>query len=290
MYYFSIFRVFFKIRERVYIDNQFIFYFIKTIEERFKVKVCSFKNGICKECYLKDICIFPKYFFYDLWYKRPNLFITSPKYLMEELEEDKKFKIDFVMLNEGVDSFRIFLEAIQGVCKDPNFKNLIYKEVYGYNIFSDTLEKLDLLKPFPKYDINEFLNLRSGVRKIKIKIYPTFVDFKYSDEPSNDFIKFLLFSLFSERVKSLTGKDISLTHFLSELDFKVLNWKSFEYKDFMINNEIEKFDNHKFFKGEFLIEGDLSPIWYVFELVQTFSIGKLTNYGFGKVKIIKFEI
>ncbi len=287
MLYFSIFRTVFYIRDEVYIDNIFIFYFMKEVEERFKKKICSYTNGVCNRCPIRNICIFPKIFLYEVSYGKPNFMITSPKYLNENLTEGKKLKIDFVILNEAVDSFRILEEAIKESCKEANFSNLIYEGVYNYNVFADSLEKIDFLSPFPKYSLHEFLELRSGVKRVKLKIFPSFLNLSVDfNNMSNNEIKFFLFKEFFNRMSEILEEEIHFSNNI-KLNVKKLQWKQLNYKDFFLRRTTSNFKNYKFFTGEFIIEGNLSPIWYVLEFIQTFGIGRLTNYGFGKVKLIK---
>ncbi|RUM57987.1 MAG: hypothetical protein DSY60_03150 [Persephonella sp.] len=287
MFYFSVFRTVFDIRDELHLDNIFIFYFMKEVEERFKRKICSYINGVCERCQLRNICMFPKNFLYEVWYGKPNFMITSPKYLNENLTEGKKLKIDFVMLNEAVDSFRLLEEAIKESCKEANFSNLIYEGVYNYNVFADSLEDIDFLSPFPKYRLQEFLELRSGVRKVKLKIFPSFLNLSVDfNNVSNDGIKFFLFKEIFNRVSEIFEEDIQFPNSI-ELNVKKLQWKRLNYEDFLLKKSVDKFKNYNFFSGEFIIEGNLSSIWYILEFIQTFGIGRLTNYGFGKVKLIK---
>ena len=286
MFYFSVFRTVFEIREIAHIDNMFIFYFIKEIEDRFKKKICPYTNAVCETCNLKNVCIFPKIFLYESWYKRPNLMITSPKNLNETLYEGSKFKIDFVILNEAVDSFKLIEEAIRESCREANFSNLIYEDVYNYNVFADTTERINLLNSFPKYRIHEFLELRSGARRVKLKIYPSFLNISFDpDTLSDESLKFFLFKEFLDRMSDLFDEEIQLP---DNLDLKIekVNWKKLEYKDIVLKKTISNFRNYNFYSGEFIIEGDLSSVWYIFEFIKVFGIGKLTNYGFGRVKAI----
>lgn len=287
MFYFSVFRTVFNIRNKLYIDNIFIFYFMKEVEERFKKKICSYIDGVCDRCPIKNICIFPKIFLYEVWYGKPNLMITSPKYINENLTKGKKLKIDFVMLNEAVDSFRLLEEAIKESCKEANFSNLIYEDVYNYNVFADNLEKIDFLSPFPKYGLREFLELRSGVKKVKLKIFPSFLNLSVDfNNMSNDEIKFFLFKEFFSRMSEIFEEEIQFSNNV-ELNVKKLQWKQVNYEDIFLKKNILQFKNYNFFSGEFIIEGNLSPIWHILEFIQTFGIGRLTNYGFGKVKLIE---
>lgn len=286
MFYFSIFRTVFTVRETVKIDNMYIFYFVKEIESRFKRRICPYTDGVCEECNLKNICIFPKIFLSESWYKKPNLMIVSPKNLNETLTEGSKFKIDFIMLNEAVDSFRLLEEAIRESSKEAMFTNLVYEDLYNYNPFADTVERVNLLSPFPKYRVHDFSELRSGARRVKLKIYPSFLNISFDPENLSDGeLKFFLFKEFLDRVSDIFEEDVQFPDTLN-LNLEKIFWKKLEYKDLILTKTISNFKNYNFFTGEFIVEGDLASIWYIFEFIQIFGIGKLTNYGFGKVKPI----
>ena len=287
MFYFSTLRFLFKAREKIYIDNLFIFYFIREIEKKLKENICLYSEKVCEKCPIKNSCIFPKIFLMERWSGQPNLMVVSSNYLNEYLKKDKILELDFILIDEATNIFPLLKEVIKESLKETNFRNLFYLETYYYNTFAEVIEKIEDISTLPRYNIKEFLELRSGLKKIKIKIYPSFLSYSEKLENLNKekIKRFLLREIF-KRANELLEENINLSENYS-INIVESSLKEIDYRDIFLRKVISSFKNHKFFEGEVILEGELSNIWNILEIIQTFGIGKLTVYGFGKVKLIK---
>jgi hypothetical protein len=296
MFVFTILRVHYKFaEEKIRLDNTFAFYFSLTLERLIREKYCIQKGISCLKCKYNKACPIPQLFWSEIIFKEPPMLITRLLNQDEELYKDKNEIIfELTLLGDIINRIEIIKEALESISEIPPYSFVSLSGIYIYDYFSSTeTEKIEDVETVPKYSGNMLFDLKTGKNKLKLKIFPSFIDSKLADSLiKNIHVKDTLLKLLKRKVKRTLdfvgcSQDFCFDSLLTDFEVSKIYSKEIYIGDLNIKKLTSYFPNYKFFEGKFALKGNLGDIYPLLALAEILNIGKLASFGFGRLKIIE---
>lgn len=293
MFTFSIIRAYYKVFDNLELDYKFPLYFSVYFRENLKSSVCVDNVKICEKCRFKELCFYTKLFENDI------IGNQSPAVSVRLLHQDEKVRkhgeitFEFTFFGDSIKEFNVIYNVLKKMTVIDSYPRLALKKITFYNPFSENEWVINSeQEEIPRLTDDLFWEFILGSTEFKVKIFPSFLDLKLdlSRPISMEVLKERFLKATIDRLREVCetfGYYYPITLHREKFNFEFIYFKEITVGDVLLQPAIEKFKDYKFYEGKIKVEGDLIEIYPLFELMSILNIGKLTNLGFGRIKIIK---
>ncbi len=296
MFVFTILRVHYKFaEEKIKLDNTFAFYFSLTLERYVREKYCVQKGISCLKCRYKKACPIPKLFWSEIVLNEPPTLIIKLLNQDEELYKGKnKITFEITLIGDTLNKIEIIKDALENITEIPPYSFVKFSSMYIYDYFaSSETELVENIETIPKYSGNMLFDLKTGKTEMKLKIFPSFIYKGLADSLiKNVDVKDTLLKLLKRKVKRTLdfigcSQDFCFDDIKPDFEISKIYAKEINIRDLNINKLVSCFPEYKFFEGKFYLKGNLGDIYPLLALAEILNIGKLTSFGFGRLKLIE---
>jgi len=299
MFGFTILRAHYHFTKRkLTIDNTFGFYFALSLEEIFKKKYCVQKDEACIICRYNKVCTIPRLFWNEIIFREPPMFIMRILNMEEEIERDKhELIVEFSVIGDMLGRLDMIIDVLNELSQITSYSSVKLNGIYVYDYFSSReREKVTDIHNIPKYSGSVLFDLKTGFNEMKIKIFPALVEkeLAYSIIEKEGNVKDELLNLLKNSIKNTLEffgcKDgYCLDYIDGFVDVSKIFAKEVLVGDLNLKKYTKYFPDHVFFEGKFALKGNISAIYPLIALAEILNVGKLTSFGFGRLKLIKLS-
>jgi len=296
MFVFTILRAHYKFaEEKITLDNTFGFYFSLTLERILRERYCVQKGTSCLKCRYNRACPIPQLFWSEIIFKEPPLLVMRYLNQEEEIYRGKnEIVVEFTILGDLVNRIEMITEALKHISEITSYSFVKLSGIYVYDYFSSLeTEKIEDLEMIPKYSGNMLFDLKTGNTEMKLKIFPALISKELAEQfIKNNDVKEHLLKLLKNKIKKTLdfigcNQDVCFDTLKTDIEVSKIFAKEIHIGDLNLQKFTTYFPDHTFFEGKFLLEGNLSKIYPLLALAEILNIGKLTSFGFGRVKLIE---
>ncbi|PMP76271.1 MAG: CRISPR-associated protein Cas6 [Sulfurihydrogenibium sp.] len=253
---------------------------------KLKSTVCIKPFKSCQECELNQTCPYTVIFESELILNKPSKYVFIMPFEKRELKEGDTLSIDVTLLGSSSDYWEFLIASLSGEFSLGKGRILKSTNVYYYNPLSE------VYKPVSSYvgksNAVNFFDCKTGLNKIKVRLYPSSIKLLGKILTYRDFNKDVF-------VKAVLSRVSNVAKAYGFIDGKLqIDKEKFEIKNVdMQPSPMKRYSNRKgkamivpAFEGSFEIEGDLNEILPYLYIVENINIGKSTSFGLGRVKIL----
>ena len=293
MFTFSIIRAYYKVFDDIELDYKFPLYFSVDFRENLKNSVCVDNKKICEVCRFKELCFYTKLFEEDLiGYQSPAVSIRL-LHQEEKIKKDGEITFEFTFFGNTIKEFNVIYNTLKRMKVINSYPRLALEKITFYNPFSETEWIINSEnEELPRLTDDLFWEFILGSTEFKVKIFPAFLNLNLdlSKPVVNEILKEKFIKTTVDRLREVCetfGYYYPITLHRGNFNIEFIYFKEISVKDVLLQPVIDKFKDYKFYECKIQIEGDLIEIYPLFEIMSILNIGKLTNLGFGRVKVIK---
>ncbi len=253
--------------------------------KKLKNMVCIKPFKECKECELNKTCPYTVIFESELFLNKPSKYVFLMPFEEKELKEDDILSIEIVLLGESLDYWEFLVASLSGVLnlgKDRFIKSV---GSYYYNPLSGTYKLISTY--VGKSNAFNFFDCKSGLKSLKIKLYPSSIKLNSNIVKAKDFNKDIFVKALLSRISKVAFAygfiEQKLEIDKNAIELKNINLKPSPMKRY--SNRKDKYMIIPAFEGEFTLEGDINTVLPYLYIVENINIGKSTAFGLGKLEI-----
>ncbi len=241
----------------------------------------------CKECELNQTCPYTVIFESELFFNKPSKYVFLMPFEKRMLKEDDILSIEITLLGESSEYWEFLIASLSGVLNLGKERFIKSVGSYYYNPLAESYKPI--YNYVGKSNAFHFFDCKSGLKNLKVRLYPTSIKLFGNIVKFNEFNK----DIFIKAILSRISKVASAYGYLENK--LTINKDTIELKDIkLVPSPMKRYSNRKekhmvipAFEGEFTIEGDINTILPYLYIVENINIGKSTSFGLGRLKIYR---
>lgn len=250
-----------------------------------KKMVCIKPFKECKDCELNKTCPYTVIFESELFFNKPSKYVFLMPFEKKMLKEDDTLSIEITLLGESSQYWEFLITSLSGVLNLGKERFIKSIGSYYFNPLSESY------KPIHSYvgksNAYNFFDCKSGLKSLKIRLYPTSIKLFGNIIKAHEFNKDIFIKALLSRISK-----VALAYGYMEGKLSI-DKDSIQLKNIKLNpSPMKRYSNRKgkhmiipAFEGEFTIEGDINAVIPYLYIVENINIGKSTSFGLGRLKI-----